>query len=294
MNKAIFLSFATPYISSITRDHHYIHSPLPLDGAVAYAIYWEAIARGEPVTPTASRADQELMERVVYPQLRRVFGATTTGAILRDGTLTDEVFLVSSGFPVSAGEIYIKQGARYVGLASGRPLELHYESQPIRRRVYPQRLTTLGIDVVTKRGLVSKEGIDTSRGGLKGIDNKLTGWTVFETVWFAHVLDDGLLERQLEILKFQGMGKKRSAGFGKVIGFRVEPLDQLTLERQVFARIDGQAFLLRPLPYDSIFQASHNVVMTNLMVEFGCGVRPPYWSDRRVAVREGTVFRFLS
>jgi hypothetical protein len=28
-------------------------------------------------------------------------------------------------------------------------------------------------------------------------------------------------------------------------------------------------------------------------VESGCGYLPPYWSDRRVVVREGTIFRFL-
>ncbi len=40
--------------------------------------------------------------------------------------------------------------------------------------------------------------------------------------------------------------------------------------------------------------APGRVVMTNLMVESGCGYRPPYWSDRRVVVREGTIFRFLN
>lgn len=293
MDTAIYLSFATPYISSITRDQYYIHSPMPLDGAIAYAIYWEAVAGGEVMTPTGGQANHELMERVVYPELRRVFAATTVGNILGDLTLTDEVFVVSSGFPVHEGEIFIKQGARYVGLASGETPDLQYDTQPLRRRVYPQRLTALGIEVVTRRGRVSKEGIDTSRGGLKGIDNKLTAWTIFEYVWFAQVLDEARLRELLEILKLQGMGKKRSAGFGKMVDYCLESFDVLTLERQVFAQHDGQSVLLRPLPYDTINRAAQKIVMTNLMVEFGCGTRPPYWSDRRVVVREGTIFRFL-
>lgn len=294
MNTAIYLSFATPYISSITRDQYYVHSPMPLDGAIAYAIYWETVAGGEAMTPTGGQANHELMEQMVYPELRRVFAATTVGSILSDLTLTDEVFVISSGFPVHEGETYIKQGARYIGLASGQPLPLQYDTQPIRRLVYPQRLTTLGIKVLTRRGKVSKEGIDTSRGGLKGIDNKLTTWVIFEYVWFAEVLDKRRLRELLEILKFQGMGKKRSAGFGKMVDYRLEPFGGLTIDRQVFAQRDGLTILLRHLPYDAINRAAQKVVMTNLMVEFGCGTRPPYWSDRRVVVREGTIFRFLN
>jgi hypothetical protein len=293
MNTAIYLSFATPYISSITRDQYYVHSPMPLDGAIAYTIYWESVVGGEAMTPTGGQANRELMDRAVYPELRQVFAATTVGNILGDLTLTEEVFVVSSGFPVLGGEPYIKQGARYIGIASGQPLDLQYDTQPIRRRVYPQRLTTLGIEVVTRRGKVFKEGIDTSRGGLKGIDNRLTAWTIFEYVWFAQVLDEGRLRELLEILKFQGMGKKRSAGFGKMVDYRPEPFSGLTVDRQVFAQRDGQTVLLRPLPYDAVNRAAQKVVMTNLMVEFGCGTRPPYWSDRRVVVREGTIFRFL-
>ncbi len=138
------------------------------------------------------------------------------------------------------------------------------------------------------------EGIDTSRGGLKGIDNKLTTWIIFEYVWFAEVLDEGRLRGLLEILKFQGMGKKRSAGFGKMVGYRLEPFGGLDVDRHVFAQRDGQTILLRPLPYDAVNRAAQKVVMTNLMVEFGCGTRPPYWSERRVVVREGTIFRFLN
>jgi hypothetical protein len=294
MNTAIYLSFATPYISSITRDQYYVHSPMPLDGAIAYAIYWERVASGETMTPTGGQANRELMEQAVYPELRRVFAATTVGNILGDLTLTDEVFVVSSGFPVHEDETYIKQGARYIGLASDQPLALQYDTQPIRRRVYPQRLTTLGIEVVTRRGKVSKEGIDTSRGGLKGIDNRLTAWTIFEYVWFAEVLNEERLRELLEIFKLQGMGKKRSAGFGKMVGYRLEPFGGFSVDRQVFARRDGQTILLRPLPYDAVNRAAQKVVMTNLMVEFGCGTRPPYWSDRRVVVREGTIFRFLN
>jgi hypothetical protein len=296
MNTAIRLSFATPYISSITRDQHYVHSPMPLDGAIAYAIYWETIAGGEAITPTRGQANRKLMEQAVYPELRRVFAATTVGEILGDLAVKDEVFLVSSGFPVHRGETYIKQGAAYVGLVSGQPLAPQYDTQPIRRRVYPQRLTTLGIEVVTRRGRISKEGIDTSRGGLKGIDNKVTAWAIFEYVWFARVLDEARLRELLETLKFQGMGKKRSAGFGRVVSYRLEPLAGLTIDkdRPVFVQRDGQSVLLRPLPYDAISRAAQKIVMTNLMVEFGCGTCPPYWSDRRVVVREGTIFRFLN
>ena len=296
MDTAIHLSFATPYISSITRDQYYVHSPMPLDGAIAYAIYWETIAGGEAMTPTRGQVNPKLMEQAVYPELRRVFAATTVGKILGDPAVTDEVFLVSSGFPVQRGETYIKQGATYVGLTSGQALALQYDSQPIRRHVYPQRLTTLGIEALTRRGKVSREGIDASRGGLKGIDNKLTTWTIFDYVWFAEVLDQGRLQELLEILKFQGMGKKRSAGFGRVVDCHVAPLVGLTIDkdRPVFAQWDGQSILLRPLPYDAITRAARKIVMTNLMVEFGCGTRPPYWSDRRVAVREGTMFRFLN
>ena len=111
---------------------------------------------------------------------------------------------------------------------------------------------------------------------------------------FAEVLDKGRLQELLEILKFQGMGKKRSAGFGKMVDCRLEPFGGLTVDRQVFAQYDGQTILLRPLPYDAINRAAQKVVMTNLMVEFGCETRPPYWSDRRVVVREGTVFRFFN
>jgi hypothetical protein len=132
MNTAIYLSFATPYISSITRDQYYVHSPMPLDGAIAYAIYWETVAGGEAMTPTGGQANHELMEQMVYPELRRVFAATTVGSILGDLTLTDEVFVISSGFPVHEGETYIKQGARYIGLASGQPpaLAVRYPAHP--------------------------------------------------------------------------------------------------------------------------------------------------------------------
>lgn len=294
MNTAIHVSFATPYISSITRDQYYVHSPMPLDGAIASAIYWEATANNEAAIPTFGQADHESMDRVVYPELGRIFKSVTVGEILSDLYLTDEIFLVSSGFPVDGGEAYIRRGAQYIGLVSGQPLTPEYDTQPIRRRVYPQRLASLNIHVVTKIGKASKEGIDTSRGGLKGIDNKLITWAVFEMVWFAQVLDPKRLRELLQILKFQGMGKKRSAGFGKVVDFRVEPFGGLDIEREVFATQGDQLVLLRPLPYDAVRRTANRVVMTNLMVEYGCGARPPYWSDRRVVVREGTIFRFLN
>jgi hypothetical protein len=266
---------------------------MPLDGPVSYAIYWETSAHNEEVTLTRGSTDDDLMERTVYPELRRVFATTTVGQILGDLVSTDEVFVVSSGFPVLDGETYVKQGATYVGLDSGQPLRLKYETQPIRRRVYPERLSELNIDVLTKTGRVSEEGIDTSRGGLKGIDNKLTAWAIFEYVWFADVLDDARLKELLEILKFQGMGKKRTAGFGRMVDCQLEPVPGLSIERSVFADLDDQMTLLRPLPYDEINRAAQRVVMTNLMIEFGCGTRPPYWSERRVVVREGTIFGFL-
>jgi hypothetical protein len=145
----------------------------------------------------------------------------------------------------------------------------------------------------TTDSIFSISGIDTSRGGLKGIDNKLTTWSIFEYVWFAAVQDEARLRELLDVLKFQGMGKKRSAGFGRVVSHRLEPLRGVSLERRVFARMDGQTVLLRPLPYEAVSSAASDIVMTNLMVEFGCGIRPPYWSDRRVVVREGTMFTFL-
>jgi len=294
MNRAIHIFFATPYLSSITRDQFYVHSPMPLDGAIAYAIYWQAVALRGQQTPTRGRADTVLMEGIVYPELRRVFGSDALGAILSDSALTEEIFFVSSGFPVHEGQPFIKHGARYVALKTGEVLQLEYETQPIRKRVDPQKLTSLGIQAVTKRGYVSKEGIDTSRGPLKAIDSKITTWRIFEYVWFAQVNDESLLRELLEVLKFQGMGKKRSAGFGQVVDYDIRPIpNELSLNRQVFAERDGQMVLLRPLPYDAIMRSQSKLVMTNLMVEFGCGYRPPYWSDRGVVVREGTMFRFL-
>jgi len=296
MNTAIYISFATPYISSITRDECFVHSPMPLDGALAYAIYWRhAFQQGSmQLTPTNGSLNGDLLEQVVYPELSRVLAKTTVGGILGDESITNEVYLVSSGFPVQKGRAFFKVGARYVELETGTLLDLKYDIQPIRKRVDPMRLMSLGIQPITKTGIVPREEIDTKRGGLKAIDNRITTWTVFDYVWYAQVLDEGLLRELLEVLKFQGMGKKRSAGFGKVVGYCIQSNNDFVAEKEVFIRPNGQYVLLRPIPYSAVMNSKTKVALTNLMVEFGCGSRPPYWNAKEVIIREGTIFNFVS
>jgi hypothetical protein len=300
MNTAIWISFATPYLSSITRDESFVHSPMPLDGALAYAAYWRyALENGlTDVAPTDGRIGDGLLERVIYPELEKVFEKTTVGEILGDPQVTNDVYLVSSGFPMQDGKVYFKIGARYLHLPTGEQLSFEYDVQPIRRRVIPERLTVLGINPIPITGKTPNEGIDTSRGGLKAIDNRITTWAIFDYVWYAQVKDEQRLRELLDVLQFQGMGKKRSAGFGKIMGYKIfkrgEGQVELRYEedRRVFLKYNGQSVLMRPLPYRAITQSKHQVALTNLMIEYGCGSKPPYWNSREVIVREGTTFNF--
>ena len=299
MNTAITIRFLTPYVSSITRDQDFVHSPLPLDGAVAHAAYWKALVAGRVAdSPTGGQADPALMRDHVTPVLDAVFGRVSLGSLLGDSTITEQVYAVSSGFPLVKDRLFVKRGARWLDLDSGDPLTLDYEVQPIRKRVTLDRLSSLGLALVGERGRPLTSEPETGKGVLKAIDNRITTWQVYEYVWLADVRDRGRLEALLEVLKYQGMGKKRTAGFGKVVGYAIEDLGKrfpsLRVERRLFLDYQGQHILLRPLPYDAIMLAPGRVVMTNLMVESGCGYRPPYWSDRRVVVREGTIFRFLN
>lgn len=298
MNSAITIRFLTPYISSITRDQDFVHSPLPLDGALAHAAYWEALVAGRVLdSPTGGQADPGLMQDHVTPALNAIFAQVSLGDLLDDSTITEQVYAVSSGFPLVKGRFYLKRGARWLDVDSGDPLPLEYEIQPIRKRVALDRLSSLGLALVGERGRPITGEPETGKGVLKAIDNRVTTWQVYEYVWFADVRDRDRLVSLLEVLKYQGMGKKRTAGFGKMLGYEIKPLQEvfphLQIERHLFVKWDGDLVLLRPLPYDTIMAAPPRVVMTNLMVESGCGYRPPYWSDRCVVVREGTIFRFL-
>jgi hypothetical protein len=302
MNTAITIRFLTPYVSSITRDQDFVHSPLPLDGAVAHAAYWEALVAGRVADlPTGGRADPALMRDHVTPVLDAVFGQVSLGDLLGDSTITEQVYAVSSGFPLVKDRLYVKRGARWLDPDSGDPLTLDYEVQPIRKRVPLDRLSSLGLTLVGERGGSLTREPETGKGVLKAIDNRVTTWRVYEYVWLAEVRDPDRLKALLEILKYQGMGKKRTAGFGKILGDpEIKNLEEcfpslkLRIKQRLFLDDQGQHILLRPLPYDAIMLAPGRVVMTNLMVESGCGYRPPYWSDRRVIVREGTIFRFLN
>ena len=299
MNSAITIRFLTPYISSITRDQDFVHSPLPLDGALAHAIYWEALVAGRVTdTPTGGQADPELMRVHVVPALDAIFTQVTLGDLLGDSAITEQVYAISSGFPLVKGRLYLKRGARWLDLDGSGALPLDYEVQPIRKRVALDRLSSLDLSLVGERGGILTGETETGKGVLKAIDNRVTTWQVYEYVWLAEVRDPDRLKSLLGVLKYQGMGKKRTAGFGKVLDYDVKPLHRayphLEIERRLFVEWDDDLVLLRPLPYDAIMLAPSRVVMTNLMVESGCGYRPPYWSDRRVVVREGTIFRFLN
>jgi hypothetical protein len=298
MNSVISIRFLTPYVSSITRDQDFVHSPLPLDGALAHAIYWKALVAGQvDNTPTGARADPLLMENHVTPVLDAIFARVPLGELLGDHAITEQVYAISSGFPMVEGHPYLKRGARWLGFDNGHPLPLDYEVQPIRKRVPMDRLSSLRLELVGERGDVLTGEPETGKGVLKSIDNRITTWQVYEYAWLADVRDQDRLRSLMEVLRYQGMGKKRTAGFGKLLDYDVKPLSELfpdlEIERHLFLKWDDDLVLLRPLPYDTIMAAPPRVVMTNLMVESGCGYRPPYWSDRRVVVREGTIFRFL-
>ena len=302
MNTAIWISFATPYISSITRDESFVHSPMPLDGALAYAAYWRYAMESDlrDVAPTDGKIGDDLLARVIYPELDKIFEKITVGEILGDPKVTDDVYLVSSGFPMRDNRVYFKIGARYLDWQTGEQLKFEYDVQPIRRRVIPSRLTMLDITPITITGKTPNEGIDTSRGGLKAIDNRITTWAIFDYVWYAEVKENGtpLLRELLDVLRFQGMGKKRSAGFGKIADYRILKQDEWDAgwkfgeDRWMFLKHNGQSVLMRPLPYHAITQSQKQVALTNLMIEYGCGSKPPYWNSREVIVREGTTFNF--
>jgi hypothetical protein len=306
MNTSIVIRFLTPYVSSITRDQDFVHSPLPLDGALAHAAYWQALVAGRVAdSPTSGRADPALMDDHVTPVLDGIFATVPLGDhdLLDDPSITEQVYSISSGFPLVAGQPYVKLGARWVNLDTNDPLVLDYEVQPIRKRVPVDRLSSLGLGWVSERGGPITGEPETGKGVLKAIDNRITTWRVYEYVWLAQVRDRAGHERLaglLEVLKYQGLGKKRTAGLGKVFDYQVEEIEDSfpSLHRRIRQRLflehDHQLVLLRPLPYDAIMLVPGRVVMTNLMVESGCGYRPPYWSDRRVVVREGTIFRFLN
>ncbi len=298
MNYTITIRFLTPYVSSITRDQDFVHSPLPLDGALAHAAYWGALVAGRVAdSPTSSQADLGLMQDHVTPALNSIFAEASLGDLLDDPTITERVYAISSGFPLVEGQLYLKRGARWLDLDRGDPLPLNYEMQPIRKRVTLDRLSSLDLGLVGERGRPLSSEPETGKGALKATDNRITTWQVYEYVWLAQVRDQDRLKSLLEVLKYQGMGKKRTAGFGKILEYEVKPLSEafphMEIERRLFVKWDGDLVLLRPLPYDVIMAAPARVVMTNLMVESGCGYRPPYWSERRVVVREGTIFRFL-
>jgi hypothetical protein len=199
------------------------------------------------------------------------------------------------------GQIYIKRGAGWLcpNDSYGEPLTPDREVQPIRKRVDITRQSSLEITRVGKRGKPLASEPETGKGVLKAIDNRLITWQVYEYIWLAAVRDEALLRELLGVLKFQkGLGKKRTAGFGQLFDYDVEPVDTLSLglpiKKRLFVNWDGDLVLLRPLPYDAVMLAPRRVVMTNLVVESGCGYHPPYWNARRVVVREGTIFRFLS
>ena len=304
MNGAIIIRFLTPYISSITRDQDFVHSPLPLDGALAHAAYWQALVAGRVAdSPTGGRADPTLMKKHVTPVLNQVFDLVPLGhkKLLNNDKIKEKVYAVSSGFPLVQDRLYVKRGAGWSDLVTKDPLHLDYEVQPIRKRVTIGRLSMLNLSLVSEHGKPLTSEPETGKGILKAIDNRVTTWQMYEYLWLAEIRDQDRLETLLEVLKHQGMGKKRTAGFGKILDYDIlkekelkQRFPSLKVKRQLFLDDDGKHTLLRPLPYDAIMLVPGRVVMTNLMVESGCGYRPPYWSDRRVVVREGTNFRFLN
>jgi hypothetical protein len=300
MNRAIHITFLTPYVSSIARDQDYLHIPLPLDGALAHAVYWRALTEGRVAwSSTGNRADPTIMKRIVRPELDAVLGSIHLGHgdLLKDRRIGDRVYLVSSGFPVHEGQVYIKYGARWVQIDGEASFIPQLERQPLRKRVDRNRFDYLDLDIVTERGRPGAR-VEWGKGAVKPIDNKITTWRVFHYVWFAQVRDETRLDELLEVLKFQGMGKKHTAGFGRIANCWHERIEHVLppaveVKRRLFLEREGELVLLRPVPYDAIMMATRRrIVMTNMVVESGCGYRPPYWSDRRVVVREGTVFSF--
>jgi len=295
MDRAIHITFLTPYVSSLTRDQDYLHVPLPLDGALAHAAYWRALVAGDiSWSATGNQADPAIMDAYVRPELDAVLDSVSLGDrdLLNDSSLTEQVYRISSGFPVHRGQLYLKYGARWIQLDTGLNFIPELERQPIRKRVDRHRLNYLDLGLVTERGRPEAK-VEWGKGAVKPIDNRMTTWRVYHYVWLAQVRDESRLRQLLEVLKFQGMGKKRTAGFGKIHTYEIQPLPPgITIEQKLFLKRQDELVLLRPLPYDAIMSASRRIVMTNLVVESGCGYQPPYWNKRRVVVREGTLFKF--
>jgi hypothetical protein len=303
MNCAITLYFLTPYICSITRDQDFVHSPLPLDGVLAHAAYWEALVAGHvDESPIDQKADPAIMADHVTPVLDGVLERVplSDSDLLGDPAIDEWVYAISSGFPMRERHLYLRHGARWLNWDNdSEELRPDYDVQPIRKRIDATRFSSLNLTRVGKRGTPLTSEPETGKGVLKAIDNRLTTWQIYEYVWFAAVKNKQRLRDLLDILEFQnGVGKKRTAGFGKLLRCDVKPLEEsfpdLEVKRSVFVEWEDDLVLLRPLPYDAVMQAPRRVVMTNLIVESGCGYQPPYWSDRRIVVREGTMFQFLS
>lgn len=297
MNRAIHITFLTPYLSSLTRDQDYLHVPLPLDGALAHAAYWRALVAGDiSWSPTGNQADPTIMAAHVRPELDTVLDSVSLGDndLLHDSTLTERLYRISSGFPVHQGQFYIKYGARWLRLDTNIDFTPEFEQQPIRKRIDRHRFDYLDLELVTERGRPEAK-VEWGKGAVKPIDNRITAWRVYHYVWLAEVRDEARLRQLLEVLKFQGMGKKHTAGFGKIHSYDIQPLPAgVNIEQKLFLERNGELILLRPLPYDAIMSASRRIVMTNLVIESGCGYQPPYWDKRRVVVREGTLFKFAT
>ena len=304
MNTAIYIRFATPYINSITRDDTYVHSLNPLDGAIAYALFWRlAVNRNQENYETEGRLIDSDLQEAIAAELKQIFVERELGdsGILNNGR-TEKIFLVSSGFPVKDGAVYVRVGARYellpnvlLNQLTGTPFQARRVVQPLRKRVDPMRLVVSGIQPMQKRGKLMTKDIETSKAGLKSIDSRIITWEVFEYVWFAEVAAGAkpVLAEALDTLKFQGMGKKRSAGFGTVAEYTITdvPFTQGQYTREIFWKWTGnQAILMRPIPY--ISTSGHRIALTNQILEFSGGTQPPYWNERQTVIREGTVFGF--
>lgn len=302
MNTAIHIRFATPYINSLTRDDTYVHSLNPLDGAISYALFWRiANEHGFENFETEGRIVDSNLQSVVVDELRKIFVEHELGGaqILNNGR-TEKIFLVSSGFPVVEGIIYVRVGARYEPLPSvllmqptGVSLQPRRVVQPLRKRVDPMRLLVSDIQPIQKSGKPMKKDIETNRSSLKSIDNRIITWEIFEYVWFTEIVSgaEPLLRSALDILKYQGMGKKRSAGFGRVAGYEIKTIQFPQITRRVFWKWGpSQSILIRPIPYSST--VGQPIVLTNQVLEFGGGTQPPYWSERETVIREGTIFDF--
>jgi hypothetical protein len=305
MNTAIYIRFATPYLNSITRDDSYVHSLNPLDGATAYALYWRLAGQRNLNYPqTEERLVDPALKDDILAQLRQIFVEQELGhnSILDNGR-PERIFLVSSGFPIDQnGTLYLRIGARYAPLPevlNNQPARTAFLPrrvvQPLRKRVDPMRLVVSDVQPIQKRGGPMSKDIETSKAGLKSIDSRIVTWEVFEYVWFAELVSGAkpLLKEALDLLKFQGMGKKHSAGFGKVIDYEIDlplPFPNDKVARRIFWNNGPETILMRPIPYSAT--TGQRIVLTNQLLEFSGGTQPPYWSERQTVIREGTIFAF--